>query len=130
MASAAVTNGPCCHDHHAARTGRFTSGSCLTKGCWALSSLSSCCPSGSKLRASSSTGEMNLPTEAQCCYCITYLSKFAAMEVNDLHFLKCKSQDCVGEIRIILRAVSCQKSVFSDRLPTRIPVPISPTQSW
>src|SRR5215469_10077574 len=31
MASAAVTNGPCCHDHHAARTGRFPSGSCLTK---------------------------------------------------------------------------------------------------
>ena len=31
MASAAVTNEPLCDDHYAARTGRFTSGSCLTK---------------------------------------------------------------------------------------------------
>src|SRR5207237_447812 len=36
MASAAVTNKPLCDDHDAARTGRFTSGSCLTKGCWAF----------------------------------------------------------------------------------------------
>src|SRR2546429_8659519 len=42
----------------------------------------------------------------------------------------CKFQDGVGEIRRILRAVPFRKSVFSDRLPTRIPVPISPTPSW
>src|SRR5439155_15858517 len=42
----------------------------------------------------------------------------------------CKSQDAVGEIGIMLRAVPCRKSVFSDRLPTQIPVLISPTASW
>ena len=42
----------------------------------------------------------------------------------------CKSQDSVGEISIILRAVPCRKSVFSGRLPTQIPVPNAPTESW
>src|SRR5579859_7642398 len=42
----------------------------------------------------------------------------------------CKSQDFVGELSIILRAVPCRKFLFSDCLPTQIPVPISPTESW
>jgi len=43
---------------------------------------------------------------------------------------ECKSQDSVGEVSIILRAVPCRKSVFPDRLPTQIPVPNAPTESW
>jgi hypothetical protein len=52
------------------------------------------------------------------------------LEENFVAIVDCKSQDSVGEISIILRAVPCQRSVFSDRLPTQITVPISPTESW
>src|SRR2546421_7358283 len=52
------------------------------------------------------------------------------LEENFVAIVDCKSQDSVGEISIILRAVPCRKSVFSDRLPTQITVPISPTESW
>ncbi len=42
----------------------------------------------------------------------------------------CKSQDSVGEMSIILRAVPCRTSVFSGHLTTQIPVPNAPTESW
>src|SRR5713101_517791 len=42
----------------------------------------------------------------------------------------CKSQDSVGEIRIILRAVPGRKPLFSDGLPPQIPVLNFPTEFW
>ena len=50
---------------------------------------------------------------------------FAEMSMSLDGFI-CQSQDSLGEIRRILRAVPCRKSIVLDRLPTRIPVPISP----
>jgi hypothetical protein len=38
--------------------------------------------------------------------------------------------DFVGEPRSVLRAVPCRTFLFSDGLPTQLPVPVSLTESW